>query len=93
MNNRSEDQRMIAKQGEIIARQNQELRDLGQEVKGLRRAVERFEDGGRFWLAMQHQINENPTLQSEWARFISFLKMTISEEEFSVLVWKDFDDR
>lgn len=75
--------RMVQKQAELITKLNKVVRDLKAQVEDEVPLYIEYGHAGVYWLAIQHEIEANPILQSEWDRFCSFLKLTSSEEEIN----------
>ena len=77
---------MIARQARLISDHNDTIRSLRQEVDELKKQNNRVNTAGCFYIAMQRAIVDSPFLQSEWDRFLSFLKMNTAEDELQKLI-------
>lgn len=77
---------MIARQARLITESNDRIRVLQRENNDLISQNQRVNTAGCFYIAMQRAIVDSPFLQSEWDRFLTFLKMNSSEEELNKLI-------
>lgn len=77
---------MIERQARLITQHNETIRELKKQVDDLIKQNNRVNSPGCFYIAMQRAIVESPFLQSEWDRFLAFLKMNTSEEELHALI-------
>lgn len=76
----------VERQARLITDNNETIRDLKKKVDELIIQNQRVNSAGCFYIAMQRAIVASPFLQSEWDRFLSFLKMNTSEEELHDLI-------
>jgi hypothetical protein len=77
---RDQSDMMIEKQAELISKLRADNAQLQQKLDQQYRDIERLRMPARFYNDLQKQILENPTLQSEWERFLTFLKMSGEED-------------
>lgn len=77
---------MIERQARLISESNETIRVLKKEKDELIKQNQRVNSAGCFYIAMQRAIVDSPFLQSEWDRFLAFLKMNTSEEELHKLI-------
>ncbi len=77
---------MIERQARLISDNNETIRVLKKQVDDLIKQNNRVNNPGCFYIALQRAIIESPFLQSEWDRFLAFLKMNTSEEELHELI-------
>ncbi len=76
----------VERQARLITENNEAIRKLKKQVDDLIKQNQRVNSAGCFYIAMQRAIIESPFLQSEWDRFLAFLKMNTSEEELHELI-------
>lgn len=77
---------MVERQARLISEQQDTIRDLKKKRNELIAQNQRVNAAGCFYIAMQRAIVDSPFLQSEWDRFLAFLKMNTSEEELHELI-------
>ena len=77
---------MVERQARLITEQHDTIRSLKKKVDVLIDQNQRVNSAGCFYIAMQRAIVDSPFLQSEWDRFLAFLKMNTSEEELHDLI-------
>lgn len=77
---------MVERQARLITEQQDTIRALKKKTDELISQNQRVNSAGCFYIAMQRAIVESPFLQSEWDRFLAFLKMNTSEEELHELI-------
>ena len=77
---------MVERQARLITEQNDTIRSLKKKTDDLIAQNQRVNSAGCFYIAMQRAIVDSPFLQSEWDRFLAFLKMNTSEEELHDLI-------
>ena len=75
------DQRMIQVQAELISKLNQQIKDLKNRADIFEQKYEQNRKAAHFYMELQEQIKESEMLQSEWTRFLMFLKMTDANDE------------
>ena len=76
----------VERQARLITEQQETIRALKKKTDELILQNQRVNSAGCFYIAMQRAIIESPFLQSEWDRFLAFLKMNTSEEELHELI-------
>lgn len=76
----------VERQARLITEQHETIRTLKKKVDDLIDQNQRVNSAGCFYIAMQRAIVDSPFLQSEWDRFLAFLKMNTSEEELHELI-------
>ena len=75
---------MIDKQAEIITKNRQTMNALAIRIEQLEAKLAVQNTAAEAWRAMQKQIVANPTLQSEWDRFLGFLRLAGDEEYLKI---------
>jgi hypothetical protein len=71
---------MIEKQAELISKFRSENTHLHNQVDQLNARLQIKTRTEMFYLDLMKQVVENPILQSEWDRFLSFLKLAADEK-------------
>lgn len=77
---RDQKQMMIDRQAEIISDLRKQLQHRDSKVVELEIEISRIKPAATFYLDLQKQVKNNPTLLSEWRRFCSFLKMAADQK-------------
>jgi hypothetical protein len=70
---------MIKTQGEKISELNALVRKQVILIQDLQDKVESMKTKARYWETLQNVITEHVILQSEWQRFVMFMKLCDSE--------------
>lgn len=76
-----QDKRMIRKQAEHISRLNEETRAQRAKITNLEDRLRTYEQAGKFYLRLQDEILGNPLVQTEWDRFLAFLRLAMDKPE------------
>ena len=78
------DQRMIARQAEIITQHRKTLELLSTKIEQMEYKLAERSRESQAWLALQKQIATSDMLQSEWDRFLMVLRMAGEEDYLKV---------
>lgn len=89
---RDQQQMMIDRQAELISDLRKQLQSRDKRIVELELELSRMDTPAKFYLDMQKQIKENPTLLSEWQRFCTFLKIGADQKYLEKYVEMGNDD-
>jgi len=82
--------RIILAQEKHISKLHENVKSLEKEKQQLQIELDRHSKAAKFYLNMQAEIIKNPLLQSEWERFLSFLKLSMDDAK---TLDRDEDDK
>lgn len=84
MQTQCESDKIIAAQARLISRLHSVIKDAASRAERAEVNYERVKLAGQFYMMLQGVITENPILQSEWNRFLSFVKLADAKEQLQL---------